>query len=205
MFSTSYTKEGHQLLYSLILYKRPNVVLELGTQQGGSALTIGRALRDLNRADKGLRRLYTYDLFQPQYALPPYGPTHSNKEDATANIKKHHLSKVVQIKQGSIFEAKTNGHLEQADIIHIDICNCYENIRDLFLNSQVKKEDIVNSKALIIFEGGVNNHWQKEIGTSSFTYLLRNGAIDPMFKRECLILSYDNNRAITLWGIKYVH
>lgn len=148
MISTSYTtQEAQDLITNLVKIVNPKTVFEIGTQQGGSAIMIGKGM--------GLgSTLYTCDLFEEKYDAPPYKNTGANIEIAKESIKQANLNCQVEVKRGTI-----SCLLElnmRPDIVHCDIGNSYTKL------PPVLKHLLVITNKLIILEGGVYSLWMRE-------------------------------------------
>ena len=159
MITTSkYEENGFaDIITGLVKVYDPKIVVELGTQRGASAIIIGKALKD------GI--LWTYDLFQEAYPLPPYSRTYADREEAEYYIGAQGLLGKVRVRIGDAFQI--HKEFDEVDILHIDLCNHYDNIATILPHWRYKV------KKVIILEGGGYNKWQRELGFSPFTPLLK--------------------------------
>tara|TARA_Y100000310_G_scaffold241139_1_gene245048 strand:- start:4997 stop:5551 length:555 start_codon:yes stop_codon:yes gene_type:complete len=176
VFSSSYNSDQREFITGLTRVLNPSYVLEFGTQQGSSAIALGKGM-------SAGSTLVTYDLFEPQYDKPPYGDTHSNWELAFNNIAAADLLCDVKVKKGSAgdwFDQDKRG----IDLLHIDICNHYDNVSQIL----TPLHGWING--VILLEGGIENRWQKEHGFSSYLPLL------PPWKY--ITIPFNDHNAITI-------
>jgi len=186
VFTSSYkTPEIQQFITSFAHVIDPTSAIEIGTQQGMSAILIG----------KGMKRgtLHTYDLYESQYRGPPYLDTYADRAIVKDNILNAGLSGRVRVHEGSYKEAI----LEQIDIhgvgysmidlLHIDICNHYDNLKPM-----LERLSQFVSKAIIL-EGGIRNNWHQKYGYKSYTPLL-----DRLTEWNYITIPFSDHNAITL-------
>ena len=133
-----------ELITNLVKTVQAKTAIELGTQQGHSAILLA----------KGGARVRTYDLFEEKYPKPPHKATHANYMKALENTFKYDIH--IGIKD--VFKVKP----VNCDILHIDICNHKHNVNKLVRNWFPKVSK------LIILEGGILNKWQKKYGFKPF-------------------------------------
>lgn len=166
MTTSKYEENGFaDIISGLVKVYNPKVVVELGTQQGASAIIFGKALKD------GL--VYTYDLFGSNYKQSPYSETHADLEATLENIEKNNLTDKIIVTPLDALEVAERW--DKVDILHIDLCNHYDNVRPL-LHQWYKK---VNQ--LIILEGGGFNKWQKEHAFIPFSFALQDRCIHDYY------------------------
>jgi hypothetical protein len=142
IFTTSY-RGMDSLLTELVRSVGAKKIIEFGTQQGHSAVMLAR----------GGGMVKTYDLFEPRYSNPPYKNTHADLFEALANT----MDYGVEVFAKDVNEVKPI----ECDILHIDICNHYDNVYPLVSKWYGKAK-------MIILEGGVLNKWQKKYGFKPF-------------------------------------
>ena len=153
-FSTSYTSsELGDFITSFVRLINPKKVVEIGCQQGMSSILIGRGLGSSSQ-------IHTYDLFSEVYSNPPYKETHADQMIAWRNIQKANLDCRVDVYKGTGFDAFKK-HSE-IDLLHIDICNHYDNLKPLL------EIGLSKVKKAIILEGGIFNQWQKKHGFTPY-------------------------------------
>lgn len=160
VFTTSYkTPEIEEFITALVRLANPQTVVDIGTQQGKSAILLGRGLGED-------AKLFSYDLFEEKYTAPPYSNTHSNMTLAKENIDLAGLKCLWSIRKKSGVEAIAD--FESIDVLHIDICNHTDNVKPILdaARSKVKK--------YILLEGGVPNAWQQKHGYTTFADLLKD-------------------------------
>jgi len=82
MKTTSYRSlAAQELITGLVRTVNPQRAIEIGTQQGNSALLICKGM-------KNGTSFSTYDLFQERYGKPPYLETHARKDIAEELLRK---------------------------------------------------------------------------------------------------------------------
>lgn len=188
-FSSSYETAGMaDLITMLVRQINPVDVLEIGTQQGGSAQIIAEAM-----TPGGI--LTTCDLFEPKYRDPPYGDTHCSEKKARENLAPYRDKVHIAVLTAGYPSLLRYLHDYTVDLLHVDICNHYDNLRPIL-------HDIVGNNAIyvrkmIILEGGIHNRWQKECGFDSYAPLLQ----EPwMYAWEHATIAFNDHNAITvLW------
>ena len=142
MFTTSYKSPGMgELITALVKSVGAKKIIELGTQQGHSAVLLAKGITGVVK---------TYDTFETNYSNPPFKQTHADMLTALNNVKGYN----VQVFMKDAFDVKP----VKCDVLHIDICNHHHNVGRL-LDSWASKVT-----KMIILEGGVYNKWQKKYG-----------------------------------------
>lgn len=184
MITTSkYEENGFaDIISGLIKVYDPKVAVELGTQQGASAAIIGRALNQ--------GKLYTYDLFGERYLAPPYACTHASKEIAKQYIHDCGLDDKVEIHDGDAFAVASMGGFGAVRVLHIDLCNHYDNVKILLEQWRYKVTKC------IILEGGTYNKWQREKGFKPFYPLLYRHFITDLY--HVAIIKKNEDYALTI-------
>ena len=158
-FTTSYKADGMlDLLMFLSKITNPLEIVELGVQQGSSAIALAKGMTD----PQG--QVYAYDLFEEKYQEPPYGNTHASKEIAQKNIDHSGLSNIITLFQTDAMDVWM--HHDNVDILHIDLCNHFDNV------FKVMEHWFDRVSKMIILEGGDYNHWQKQYGFKSYKPVL---------------------------------
>jgi len=138
-------------IYEYVIKKKPNIVIELGTLHGYSAICIGLALKD-----NGFGKLTCYDLWDD------YEFTHTSLEKTLNTIKQFGLDDIITIKSADALEWCKSP--EEFDLLHLDISNNGEKIKKVYdlLKSQI------DSGSDILFEGGTKERdetsWIKTFG-----------------------------------------
>ena len=186
-FTTSYiTPASRELIGSFVRLMDPKLTVEIGTQQGSSATLIG-----CNMGKES--SLYTFDLFQDQYANPPYAATHADMSAAITNMNNANLSCEWRLFVGDHTLAldiiKASGLT--IDLLHIDICNHYDNVRPVLsaLLPYVAKA--------VILEGGVLNQWQQKHNYKPWHFILEEEWFASYWRSLIIPLS-NNHNAVTL-------
>ena len=134
------------LLYGLVRSHTPRLVVELGTYHGYAALHFAAALRDnMTRS-----RLHLIDLWN----LYPY--RHCSIESAQDNFSRNDLLNLpdceVSFKEGDAFQSSSDYADEGIDLLHIDISNTGDKLKQLLEVWTPKMSR--NPNTLIILEGG---------------------------------------------------
>lgn len=139
------------ILYSLVLSLKPKVVLEYGTEYGGTAITMALALKELQESEGHVGKITSYDTFNFQSK----GEIGSNPsyELAISNINSFSIpiSNMIDIRQGDFFEFNESSNKEY-DLLYFDIDNDGSKVLEMYLNN---KENIEKG-SVVVFEGGSN-------------------------------------------------
>ena len=127
--------KGHRAFAEwLVLYRRPEIIVELGVDYGYSTFCFAQSL---NRNNKG--KIYGIDLF-----LGDKHTSFRNNHDFVVNqMKAHHLNRIELIVKD--FNEAAKEWNQPIDILHIDGLHTYEAIRNDFENwsKYVKKDGII--------------------------------------------------------------
>lgn len=187
MITTSkYEENGFDLIIEgLIKVYNPKIVVELGTQQGASAIIIAKALKN--------GHLFTYDNFDVKYSNPPYAATQADFGETLIHLYTAGVSGKVFVERGDAFEAHKD--FDTVDILHIDLCNHYMNVEPLLIQWRYK----VNK--CIILEGGGYNKWQREHDFMPFYLLLSKHFVRDSY--HVVIIKKDENYALTILTRRY--
>ena len=182
MITTSkYEENGFaEIISGLVKVYDPKLVVELGTQQGASAIIIGKALKQ--------GKLHTYDSFAETYDLPPHAKTKADPKVALMEIDRVGLTDKIEVFGEDAF--KVYMRYDVVDILHIDLCNHYSTIARLFNQWRYKVTKC------IILEGGGYNKWQRELGFKPFTPLLRRHVITNLY--DVVIITKNEDYALTI-------
>jgi hypothetical protein len=121
-----------QTLYDLVLDLRPKKIIEFGVLGGYSTVAMAMALDKLGRGT-----IHAYDLWEK------YPHKHSTMKETAENIRAYGLEKYVQLHYG---DYKTLP-VEDFDLMHLDVSNTGEILRDMVL-----KWSPFGGR--IVFEGG---------------------------------------------------
>lgn len=135
-------------LYNLVLELKPKKIIEFGTLNGYSAISMAMALQELNNGGK----ITCYDLWDAY----PY--KHSTIDKTRESIEKYSLLDFIELKQMNM----SDWVVEDFDLLHLDISNDGNIISDVF--NKVKNK--LESGSTMIFEGGSverdNIEWMKK-------------------------------------------
>jgi hypothetical protein len=186
VFTSSYY-ERHQrdFITNLVACINPVVALEIGTQQGNSAIAIAKGMKT------GV--LYTCDLFEETYRVEPHGPTHANHAAAVQNLREAGLKIPVEVVIGNhntgMRAAMAHGDI---DLVHIDVCNHLTSVAvilgDLLAAKQPTK--------CVILEGGIYNKWQKSGGFDSYRSFLETPEVSSGWTWSTI--PFNSHNAITV-------
>lgn len=125
-----------QTLYDLVLRIKPKKIIEFGTLNGYSAVSMAMALHELNNGGK----IICYDLWES------YQYKHSTIEKTKQNIGKYSLIDFIELKQMNI----NNWDIEDFDLLHIDVSNDGKTISEMYK----KLQDRIRNGSVVVFEGG---------------------------------------------------
>ena len=167
MKTTSYrSKAAQDLITNLVRVVDPQRAVEIGTQQGHSALLICKGMSKNSTFS-------TYDLFEDSYQGPPYLQTHANKEIACQYLSEENPNCFWSVFVGDHKTALEHlGAENPIDLLHVDICNHKENLRPILFDMHKK---VTN---MILLEGGHYNHWHKKYGYKPYTTMLYESWLD---------------------------
>lgn len=123
-------------LYELVIQIKPLKIVEFGTLNGYSAISMAMALHELDNGGK----IVCYDLWES------YKYKHSTIEKTKQNIKNYSLTNFIELRQMNIWDWP----VEDFDLLHLDVSNDGKIISDIYY----KLFDKIKSKSVVIFEGG---------------------------------------------------
>jgi catechol 2,3-dioxygenase-like lactoylglutathione lyase family enzyme len=182
IFSSSYMlKEVDEFITSLVKIANPEVVVEIGAQQGKSTVLMAKAL-------PASATIHTYDLFEKEYEAPPYLDTHANQQTVIDNLTKAKVKCSFNVNKGRGEEALANHN--DIDLLHIDICNHYDNLKPLLEIALTKV------RKTIILEGGISNNWQKKYGFKPYGPMLDEDWVSKSWSH--ITIPFNQHNAITI-------
>ena len=188
-FSSSYETPGMaDLIAMLVRLVDPISVLEIGTQQGGSARIIAEAMTSGGY-------LTTCDLFEPKYRSPPYGDTHCSKEKAEENLRECGYRTSIKVLTAGYPDLVPKLSSRTVDMMHIDICNHYDNLKPILFD--VIGRSVIDVRKMILLEGGIYNKWQKQCGFYSYAPILKESWLCNW--GHATIAFNDHNAITVLW------
>jgi len=156
--STSYGVFDFEAIFiALAKFYNPKVAVEVGTQQGGSAIALGRGMESGSK-------LFVYDKFDDSYDYPPHGPTWASMNVTKRNLDEAKLNCDVEVRKGDVFEVHENH--KSIDVLHLDTGNQYDLLTDLLPLWLPKVTSAV------ILEGGIENRWQRDHGYKPYRPIL---------------------------------
>lgn len=148
------------IMYSIIYNLKPKKIIEYGTQTGGTAVSMGLALKDLHEMTGHVGHVYSYDLFESesagQFSRDIEGPI--SIESSLRLVSQYGLHDYISISYGDF-----NNHqlTEDCDILYFDIGNHGENVNSMY--DQCKH--LIQNGLVVLFEGGSeerdNVSWMK--------------------------------------------
>lgn len=154
--STSYCgSDFFSLFVAAVSFYNPKTIVEIGCQQGGSAVALGAVMR----SDA---KLWLYDKFDSEYDLYPHGSTQSSLSATEENIRRAGLDGRVYVTKLDAYDVWRQ-HPTGVDIVHIDIGNTLETV------SRILPHWLSLARQAILLEGGVHNRWQRENSYSLYT------------------------------------
>lgn len=136
-----------KILYSMVYMLKPMKIVEFGTEWGGTAITMGLALKDLYESEGHLGKVFTYDTFE----LQSKGEIGSRPDFETAihNISLYGVSKFVEVSRGDFFDFCSKEGKE-FDILYFDIDNDGEKVLEMYEGCKGN----IESGSVVLFEGG---------------------------------------------------
>lgn len=181
IFSTSYQPDVCDFITTFVRVVNPGSVIEIGAQQGRSAVAITKGMTEGSTFD-------TFDLFEDSYRGPPYLPTHASKV-----LVKRNLCYADVRCQWGVWQGDHKLALEKVttpiDFLHLDICNHKENVEPILRDFHK-----LVMKAMVL-EGGIYNRWQKEYNYKPWHLLLKEKWLEDW---SHITLSFNNHNAITI-------
>lgn len=185
VLTTSYSWPGAtDLIASFTKVLQPKVVVEIGTQQGFSAISICKGLDED-------ALFYTFDLFEDTYPSPPYASTFASQEKAISNMKAANLSCSWMVQKGSYKEV-IQLVPKPIDLLHVDICNHYHNLFPIL------EELAPHIRKGMILEGGMKpNRWQEKYSFTPWYTILQLNQHSSYWNTIPIPLGKDHN-AVTL-------
>ncbi|QJC50862.1 class I SAM-dependent methyltransferase [Paenibacillus albicereus] len=122
LFRSESAWRGHMKFgYDLIAYRRPTVVVELGTHYGASFFSLCQAAKDMRLPDA---RLYAVDTWQGDAHAGRYGESVFELVRRAAALYPH-----AELVRSSFDEAAGQFADDSIDILHIDGLHTYEAVR----------------------------------------------------------------------------
>lgn len=181
LLSTSYRgADFFSVFRSLTNFYEAESAIEIGVQQGGSAIAIGQGMK------KGT--LYLYDKFADAYDYFPHGPTHADMVKLEENMTNANLLCDIKIEKSDAYDVYKLH--DSIDIIHLDIGNTYPILQKL-LPPWLEK-----TKYIIFLEGGISNKWQRDYGYENYRPLLE----EPLIKDnwDHVTIHRNNHNSLTI-------
>jgi predicted O-methyltransferase YrrM len=137
------------VLYSIVSTFKPKTIIEFGTEHGGTAITIGLALKELYETENHIGKVFTYDTFDFQ-SKGEIG-SNPNYQFALENINGYNPSvkDFIEVNQGDFFEFNKDPN-KQYDLLYFDIDNDGDKLLEMYENNISN----IEQGSIVIFEGG---------------------------------------------------
>jgi len=135
------------LLYSLVHSLKPKKIIEYGTEWGGTAITMGLALKDLYETEQHLGKVYTYDTFEVQ-SKGEIG-SRPQFEGAVNNMRQFGVSDFAEVNRGDFFDFCAQEEKE-FDLLYFDIDNDGEKVLEMYEGCKNQ----IQAGSVVLFEGG---------------------------------------------------
>ena len=137
------------VLYSIVLTLKPKKIIEFGTAFGGTAITMGLALKELEEEENHKGKIWTYDTFEVQSkgeigSSPNYHYAKSNIENYPTPVHQY-----IEMDRGDFFEFNDNPDKDY-DLFYFDI----DNDGDKLLEMYNKNVSNIEQGGVVVFEGG---------------------------------------------------
>jgi hypothetical protein len=179
--TSKYEENGFaDILRGLVRVYDPGMVVELGTQQGASAIILAQAMTH--------GQLWTFDSYLTEYDKPPYARTLASFAATKFNIKQAGLESRINVCYGDAYIAHLE--FEEVDILHIDLCNHYDNLSVILPHWRYRV------RQAIILEGGGYNKWQREHNFKPFYPLLQRHYVTDFFTP--IVIKKNEDYALTI-------
>ena len=182
VFTTSYISQvAKDYLSAITSLIDPKVVVEIGTQLGISGVCIAKEI-----CKEG--EFISFDTYTKEYVGEPKLPTHANLINATKYFEASNIRCNWKLLKGTYI--KVDNLFTSIDLLHIDICNHYDNLKPIL---EILLHKVTRA---IIIEGGIKNHWMKKYNFKSYLPMLSEDWIKKDWKY--IIIRFDENHATTL-------
>ena len=135
------------LLYSLVHSLKPKKIIEYGTEWGGTAITMGLALKDLYETEQHLGKVFTYDTFEVQ-SKGEIG-SRPQFEGAVNNMRQFGVSDFVEVNRGDFFDFCAQ-EKKEFDLLYFDIDNDGEKVLEMYEGCKNQ----IQAGSVVLFEGG---------------------------------------------------
>ena len=135
------------ILYSKILTIKPKRIIEYGTGEGGTAIVMGLALKELFETEGHVGTITTYDTYEKQ-SKGEIGSS-PNHYTTSEKINSYGLGTTIRIDHGDFFEFCNNPD-KKFDLLYFDIDNDGDKLLEMYNGCKSNIEE----GAVVIFEGG---------------------------------------------------
>ena len=134
-------------LYAIVLTAKPKTIIEYGTENGGTAIVMALALKELYESEGHVGKVFTYDTYEMQSK----GEIGSNPNYAVTlnNIRQWQLQDYIVAEYGDFFEfcSLKNKHF---DMLYFDIDNDGDKLLEMYNGCKSN----IESGSIVMFEGG---------------------------------------------------
>lgn len=135
------------LLYSIVYSLKPKKIIEYGTEWGGTAITMGLALKDLYETEGHTGKVFTYDTFEVQ-SKGEIG-SRPQFEAAIQNMQQFGVSDFVEVNRGDFFDFCAQEE-KDFDLLYFDIDNDGEKVLEMYEGCKQQ----IEAGGVVLFEGG---------------------------------------------------
>lgn len=136
-----------EVLYSMVLDIKPNVIIEYGTEHAGTAIVMGLALKELYEIEQHKGIIYTYDTFEKQ-SKGEIGSS-PNYTIAVNNVAYYGLQDYIKVDYGDFFEF-CDRSTKEFDLLYFDIDNDGDKVLEMYNGCK----NNIEKGSVVIFEGG---------------------------------------------------
>lgn len=188
------------VLYSLVISFRPKKIVEYGTALGGTAITMGLALKELKELEDHKGHIYTYDTFEVQSkgeigSSPNYQAAMSNIDTYYPNIREF-----VTVDRGDFFKFNED-ESKSFDLLYFDIDNDGDKLIEMYKGC----ERLIQEGSVVVFEGGSqirdDVEWMVSLNKTkmnSIKHVVPYQLLTPNQKYSCSILYNPNIYQLSL-------
>jgi predicted O-methyltransferase YrrM len=183
-------------LYAIVLTAKPKTIIEYGTENGGTAIVMALALKELYESEGHVGKVFTYDTYEMQSK----GEIGSNPNYAVTlnNIKQWQLQDFIVAEYGDFFEFCSLKN-KQFDMLYFDIDNDGDKLLEMYDGCKSN----IESGSIVMFEGGSktrdNVPWMIEKNKTKMTDVnVPYKLLTPDQKYSCSILYNENIYDLTL-------
>jgi len=188
---SSYRTNNFGLLFTqTVLLRMPKVIVDVGILDGYSTIHLATGAKHLKSSMNIDSHVYAYDLFDD------YRYKHGSIDCVSNNLERFDLTEYVTVRKKDAFKAYEDFENESVNLLHLDVSNDGEKIRQLM--------ELWNSKidpcyGIILLEGGSeerdNINWMIEYNKPSIRKELFS---NPIITNEYNVFIYNQFPSITM-------